>query len=206
MDVKQAIEKRRSIRRYKETPLTEEQLRAVLEAARLAPSGTNLQPWRFAVVTKRKAKEKLRTLCYNQRFVSQAGAVLVCCADLTAYTRKMRPRLEELVEAGVMSRESMENYYSRSKTEQEDENLRSFIPYSMMNVGLAIENICLRAISLDLGTCIIRRMEPKQIAEYLGIPETTVVLALVTVGVPDEDPGPRPRLPLEEILLEVSEE
>ncbi|SMC81942.1 nitroreductase family protein [Papillibacter cinnamivorans] len=204
MEALEAIEKRRSIRRYKDLPLSDEQIRALLDAARLAPSGTNLQPWRFAVATEKKTKEKLQELCYNQRFVSAAGAVLVCCADLTAYTQRMRPRLEELVEAGVMSREAMENYSQYKMSQGED--LKAFIPYSMMNVGLAIENICLRAVSMGLGTCIIRRMEPKKIAEYLKLPENTVVLALVAAGVPDEDPKPRPRLPLEELLLEIPKE
>ncbi|MEM3104889.1 MAG: nitroreductase family protein, partial [Candidatus Bathyarchaeia archaeon] len=60
MEVFEAIRTRRSIRVYEDKPVEEEKLRKVLEAARLAPSAGNRQPWRFIVVTDPKVKEELR--------------------------------------------------------------------------------------------------------------------------------------------------
>ena len=60
MNVFEAIKTRRSIRRYREKPVEQEKLNKVLEAARLAPSAANRQPWKFIVVTDAEVKEKLR--------------------------------------------------------------------------------------------------------------------------------------------------
>ena len=58
MDVSEAIKKRRSIRKFKPDPIPEEKIRLLLESARLAPSGTNTQPWRFVVIKDNDTKKK----------------------------------------------------------------------------------------------------------------------------------------------------
>ena len=62
MDVSEAIKKRRSIRKFKPDPIPEEKIRLLLESARLAPSGTNTQPWRFVVIKDNDTKKKLQAL------------------------------------------------------------------------------------------------------------------------------------------------
>ena len=80
MDVMTAIKTRRSIRSYADKPLEKEKLRLVLEAGRLAPSASNRQDWRFVVVRDPVTKEKLASAANNQRFVEEAGAVIIACA------------------------------------------------------------------------------------------------------------------------------
>lgn len=80
MDVEQAIRTRRSIRSYKNKPVADEQLRAVLEAARLAPSARNAQNWRFVVVRDKDTLGKLVDACKGQKFVGEAGAVIAACS------------------------------------------------------------------------------------------------------------------------------
>lgn len=75
-----AIKTRRSIRRYKPTPVPEEILKAVLNAARLAPSASNAQRWRIIVVTDEDAKLRLVASANGQKFLAQAPIVLVACA------------------------------------------------------------------------------------------------------------------------------
>ena len=79
MDVATAIRKRYSCRSYEDRALEEDKLRAVLEAARLAPSAKNLQDWRFVVVTDREIKKKLAGAANNQTFLENAGAIVVAC-------------------------------------------------------------------------------------------------------------------------------
>jgi nitroreductase len=79
MDVAQAIRSRYSCRQYLNKPLEQEKLRAVLEAARLAPSAKNLQDWRFVVVTDAQTKKKLAAAANNQTFLETAGAIIVAC-------------------------------------------------------------------------------------------------------------------------------
>jgi len=79
VDVLEAIKKRRSIRRYKKKPVEKEKLNKVLEAARLAPSASNMQPWHFIVVTDPKTKESLRA-SYKREWFIQAPVIIVACA------------------------------------------------------------------------------------------------------------------------------
>ena len=81
MTVMQAIEARRSIRHYSEQPVTDEELLAVLEAGRLAPSARNLQGWHFTAVRDASLRGALCTACNGQQMVAEAPAALVVWAD-----------------------------------------------------------------------------------------------------------------------------
>ncbi len=81
MDIFEAIKKRRSIRKYKEEEVEEEKILKILEAARLAPSASNRQEWRFVVVRDRKTRKLLSEAAKNQKFVEEAPVVIVCCAQ-----------------------------------------------------------------------------------------------------------------------------
>lgn len=79
MKVLEVIQKRRSVRKYKEDPIPEEALLRVLEAARLAPSGKNFQPWKFIVVKDKALKEKLAQASAGQFFMAEAPIIIVGC-------------------------------------------------------------------------------------------------------------------------------
>jgi nitroreductase len=79
MNVTEAIESRRSIRKYSGRPVEDEKLNAVLEAARLAPSSNNAQGWKFIAVKDKQKIAKLTEACGNQSFVGTAPVVIVAC-------------------------------------------------------------------------------------------------------------------------------
>lgn len=79
MSILDIIRQRRSIRRYKSDPIPDETLLSVLEAARLAPSGKNSQPWKFIVVKDQKMKENLAVASRGQRFIAVAPVIIVAC-------------------------------------------------------------------------------------------------------------------------------
>ncbi|MGD8537616.1 MAG: nitroreductase family protein [Candidatus Aminicenantes bacterium] len=79
MSVLDTIRERRSVRVYKSDPIPTESLLRVLEAARLAPSGKNLQPWKFIVVRDKELKKKLAKASNAQDFIAEAPLVLVAC-------------------------------------------------------------------------------------------------------------------------------
>ena len=79
MNVFSAIQNRRSIRLYSDRTVEEEKLRRVLEAARLAPSASNMQNWKFIVVRDAEKREMLTEAAYSQTFVGQAPIILVAC-------------------------------------------------------------------------------------------------------------------------------
>ena len=80
MTVLEAIRKRYSCRAYEDRPVEQEKLDKVFEAARLAPSAKNLQDWRFVVVRDRQTKAKVAEAANNQRFIADAGAIVVGCS------------------------------------------------------------------------------------------------------------------------------
>jgi nitroreductase len=103
LTVEEAIKRRRSIRKFKPDSLPEDAINQLLEAARLAPSGSNRQPWRFLVVTDAEERRQLREICRGQAFIEEAPLVFVCCADLTAYSQaSRRAREQEFVDFGVV--------------------------------------------------------------------------------------------------------
>ena len=86
MPVLDVIKERGSIRRYKDKPIPRSDLLKVLEAARLAQSAANRQPWQFIVVTDKETKEKLVDAAHwpdrpRQNFVGTAAAIIICLAD-----------------------------------------------------------------------------------------------------------------------------
>jgi len=83
MDVFEAVQKRHSIRAYDSAPIPDEKLEKILEAARLAPSAGNVQPWHFIVVTDVEKRKKLARARFAG-FLSQASAVIVGCGDQKA--------------------------------------------------------------------------------------------------------------------------
>ncbi len=93
MDVSQAIKNRRSIRSFLDKDIEPQKLDLVLEAARLAPSASNRQEWKFIVVKDKGKKTKLTTAAFNQGFIGEAAAVIVACAtEAQAVMRCGQPR------------------------------------------------------------------------------------------------------------------
>lgn len=202
MEIGEAIEKRRSIRRFKDQPLMDGQLRELLEAARQAPSGSNTQPWRFAVLRDEAGRRKMQELANGQKFVGRGGAVIVCCADMDAFAgASRRRRMLELMETVKLDRRLLDSY-SEAETAMTEEERRAMLPYAMLNLALAVENICLKAVSMGLGTCIVHWIQKDGIARYLELPENIAVGGVLAVGVPDETPEARPRLPLNRLMLD----
>ncbi len=81
VDVYEAIVTRKSVRAFKDKDVSEEMIVRLLEAARLAPSASNRQEWRFVVVRDPLMKKHLSAAARGQEFVGAAPVVLACCAE-----------------------------------------------------------------------------------------------------------------------------
>jgi len=79
MDVSTAINQRSSVRGYKPTDVEEDKIKKVLEAARLSPSASNRQDWKFIVVRSKETKKKLAKAAFGQSFIGDAPVVIVAC-------------------------------------------------------------------------------------------------------------------------------
>jgi len=81
MEVMEAIKKRRSIRKYRDSPVEDGKLNLILEAGRLAPSAANRQEWRYIIVREHDTRQKLMKAAKGQPFVGEAPIVIVACAE-----------------------------------------------------------------------------------------------------------------------------
>jgi nitroreductase len=184
MEVLEAIKGRRSIRKYKATPVDDKTIGLVLEAARWAPSWANTQCWRFIVVRDSRIKAELaQSLLQVERngqpvtnqsaeAVRNAPVVIVACAQLG--------------KSGYMFR--------KPATDKGDY-------WYMYDVALAMQNLALAAHALGLGTVTAGAMDAKKTADILGVPEGFCVVSMTPLGYPDEKPEPRPRRELSEIVF-----
>jgi len=82
MDVLEALLKRRSVRKYKSTPVEKDIIKKIIDAGRLAPTARNIQPWEFVVVTDKKMREKIADITEYGKFIAQAPVcIVVFCKD-----------------------------------------------------------------------------------------------------------------------------
>jgi nitroreductase len=207
LTVWEAIKTRRSIRRFAPDDIPEEMIGQMLEAARLAPSASNRQPWRFLVVRDKETRTELSRICLGQTFIEEAPVVIVCFGDFERYSDAARKkRRQESVDSGVASTASGRFAdpefiaYLDSLPVPPHEQL---ITPVVANTYIAIEHLVLMATALGLSTCWIGAFEDRaEINRLLGLNDTLLAVAVVPVGYPaGKIPPPRPRLSLDEILV-----
>ena len=200
LTTKEAIAARRSVRRYKPDPVADEIVLELIDAARLAPSGSNAQPCRFKIVKEPAVRAQLAEAAHRQRFLAAAPVVLVCCVDLQGYIDGSLSTIEDMHRAGALSDEMLLTMRERTAALQR-------IPRGEMgarialNMGIAAEHIALRALDFGLGTCWVRAFDEKQVQALFGWGDNLHVVALMPVGHPDESPPARRRRPLQDLLL-----
>jgi nitroreductase len=200
MDVSEAIRTRRSIRKFKPDSVPEEKIKLLLESARLAPSGTNTQPWKFIVVRDDDTKTKLQRAAHNQKHVKRAPVIIVCCADMKAF-KEFPVRVDELIESGALPERTREVFIPYLEKGMSTVTKDALMIAAAANVSIAVEHIVLQAVEIGLGTCWIRWYEDEKVKEILDIPDHIEVMALLPVGIPNEEPSPRPRLSLDKIVF-----
>ncbi len=179
MGVLEAIKTRRSIRKYKATPVDDKTIELVLDAARWAPSWANTQCWRFIVVRDSNLKAELAQALRSKvsdppnpatDAIRNAPVVIVACAELgkSGYRR------------------------GEPATDKGD--------WYMFDVALAMQNLVLAAHSVGLGTVHVGLFDAKHAASILNVPEGFCVVEMTPLGYPDEQPEVRPRKELSEVV------
>lgn len=153
--------KRQSVRSYKNSPVEMEKIKRCIEAARLAPSACNAQPWKFIVVNDETLKNQLADLTTTRilpmnHFTKQAPVHVVVVMEFPNFASKVG----ELV---------------RDK------------PFTLIDVGIATIQFCLQATSENLGTCILGWFNEKKVKKLLNIPPSKRAVLIITLGYPESD-------------------
>ncbi len=182
MEVLEAIKTRRSVRQYKTTSVDSKVIELVLGVARWAPSWANTQCWRFVVVQDSKIKSELANVLSTNNPATDAirGApvVIVACAELG----KAGYRRGEPGKPGEPATDKGEWWY-------------------MFDVALAMQNLVLAAHSLGLGTVYVGAFDAKKAASILEVAQGFCVVGMTPLGYPAQEPEPRPRKELSEIVF-----
>ncbi|MBO9609779.1 MAG: oxygen-insensitive NADPH nitroreductase [Paenibacillaceae bacterium] len=167
------LQHHRSIRRYKSDALAVDQLHAIIEAAQMASTSSNMQAYSIVGVGDPEKKRKLAAIAGNQQHVEQCPMFLVWCADLH------RIDVACANQGATALVGSLENML-----------------VATVDTALAAQNAAIAAESLGLGITYVGaiRSQPQQVTELLELPPLVFPLFGMCVGVPDHTPTQRPRL------------
>ncbi|HAX62241.1 MAG TPA: NAD(P)H nitroreductase [Elusimicrobia bacterium] len=174
MNFLELVKKRQSVRKYSDKPVPKDALERCLEAARLAPSACNSQPWSFIVVASPELKNKVAEAAfsgiYSSNFFAKAAPVLVVV--ITEHSKFIA---------------SLGGYFRGTQ-------------YNLIDVGIAAEHFVLQAEEEGLGTCWLGFFNEKAVKKVLDIPKDKKADIIISVGYPvDGKIREKSRRPLKEI-------
>ncbi|HMG03179.1 MAG TPA: nitroreductase family protein [Edaphobacter sp.] len=177
----QAIAERRATPSFDGTPIPVEDLKQILDAGLHAPSGYNMQPWRFIVVRSPEQKKKLRAASYNQAKVEEASAVIVACGDTDGWRKDLDLMIQLGREGGMpesyaaQAGTSVTNFLSGFSSEQMHGWLNK-------HVMIAFTHMMLMAEVMGYDTAPMEGFEQDKVHEVLRLPMSYWVVALLGIG------------------------
>ncbi len=206
MDLLDAIKGRKSIRRFKQIPVPDRDVQAILDAGRLAPSANNSQPWSFLVIRNRSVLKQMagatREMIDRMIPFAEDGkqAQRLAAYKSTYYTFFERAPVViavfmEAYDAGT------DRLLARMGCTADD--IKRLRPWpGLQSVAAAVEHMLLTVHALGYGSCWMTGplIAQEAFEKLLGYGKEKSIAALLPVGVPDEDPPARPRKALQEIM------
>jgi nitroreductase len=155
------IGRRQSVRAYADQPVEKEKLMRCIEAARLAPSACNAQPWKFIIIDDTVIKNAIADLTSSKllsmnHFTKQAPVHIAVVREKANLTSNLGQVLKDK-------------------------------EYPLIDIGIAVAQFCLQATAEGLGTCIMGWFKEKQVKRLLNIPYNKRLELIITVGYPASD-------------------
>ena len=178
MDFFEVVRKRRSVRSYLDEDVSEEEVRRLLEAAILAPSAGNLQPWEFIVVRDKETKSKIREIAESakQEVISADGPKWVKGYNM-AFLEDAPVLIVVLVDP---SRSGLGRYFGQR--------------YGAIQAASAcIQNMMLASADMGLGTLWFTFFRPEKLRPVLNIPQKLEIAGIVPLGIPEGEIKAPPR-------------
>ncbi|MBN1796707.1 MAG: nitroreductase family protein [Sedimentisphaerales bacterium] len=164
MDFLQLVTKRYSVRKYADRKVEPDKIARCIEAARLAPSACNSQPWKFVIIDEPELKTKVAKAAFEKiisinRFIFEAPVLVL----LISQPQKLSAKL-----CGIVKRRD----------------------FRLMDIGIAAEHFCLAAAEQGLGTCMLGWFNERPVRKLLSIPKGKRIELVITAGYPDTDKIP----------------
>ena len=155
----QLIQSRRSVRKYQNRPVERETILQCIEAARLAPSAENVQPWRFVILDDSEIIQQFSNHAFSgiytpTRFAAKAPVIVVILGKLDFLANRIGKQIQG-------------------------------IHFYLLDIGIAGEHFVLQAQELGLGTCWIGWFNIRKVRKFLKIPRTYKIISLISMGYPE---------------------
>ena len=189
---------RYATKRFDGRAVPEETVRELLELVRFAPSALNLQPWRIRVVTDPAVKKRLQPAAFDQPQVTTCSHLLVFCAD-PDYDGLIR-KLDRLLASNGVPDEMRETVVGMSRQFAAPMSADQRLAWSTAQTYLALGNALNGATSLGLDSCPMGGFDPVAVSEILALPAPLVPVMLCPIGYRADEPGPKLRHPLKDLL------
>ena len=173
-DTLDLVTSRQSVRKYSDRLLEKEKLDRIIEAGRMAPSACNAQPWKFIVVTDPELVLKIAEAA-SAKLIGMNS--FVAQAPVILVIVREKPNMSSKVGATIKNKD-----------------------YSLIDIGIATENICLQAKAEGIGSCIIGWFDERMIRKILYIPKSKRVELIITLGYSLSEKREKKRKPSEEIV------
>jgi nitroreductase len=160
MNFPELIVARQSVRRYDHRPVETEKINQCLEAARLAPSASNSQPWKYIVVNEEPLRTEFAKATFTDiqlinKFTLQAPVMVVIVIEKARWFTRLAMQ--------VKNKE-----------------------WPLIDIGITATHFCLRATELGLGTCMIGWFDEKKLKNLLNIPKDKTIGLVISMGYPVE--------------------
>jgi nitroreductase len=195
LSVKEAIESRRSIRKFKPEPIPREELDEILRLASFAPSAWNLQPWRFIVVTDPSLKEALQAAANNQPQVTSAPAVILLASDMEDVLEHV-----DKVAHPSLPPEQQQRFADMIRGTFGGQSVEQRGAWAAAQCYIALGFLLIAAQSMGYATVPMLGFDPVRVREILGLPDHVQLPAMVPIGRPAEEGRSRHRHRLEDIV------
>ncbi len=161
MDFLELVKKRKSTRKYSTKPIPPEKLEKCMEAARLAPSACNSQPWKFIVIRSNSLKSRVVRGCFNgvyaiNSFVKNSQVLVAVVRQKSNYKSRLGGKFRKM-------------------------------DYSLIDIGIACDHLTLQAQELGIGSCLIGWFNEKKLKKILDVSHKEKIDLLISLGYPAKD-------------------
>ncbi|PAD67151.1 nitroreductase family protein [Bacillus sp. 7586-K] len=199
-DLSTIIRDRHSVRKYDASfKIPREEIEEILSEAILAPSSSNLQPWRFIVIDDQEVKKELRQIANNQEQVETSSAIIAVLGDKEMY-HNIEKVYRSNYEAGFMNLETVEqiiqnskNYYTQA-SEEIRKNIASF------DTGLVSMQLMLIAKAKGYDTVTMGGFDKEKFMKKFNITDRYMPIVLIAIGKATAPAYQTTRIPLKEII------
>lgn len=195
-DILSAIKNRRATKHFDPAyKLSQDDLMAILDATRYAPTAFNIQNYRFLVVNDEAQLDKIKAVAWDQPQIKDCSALVVMCADLKAWEKNPHRYWANASDdvKSLYAEKMIPAYYKGREQTQRDEGFRS--------AGMAAHALMMAAQAYGLDSCPMDGFDFDEVKKIIHLPQDHELVMFVALGKRASEPHTRPsQLPLEELV------